>query len=834
MRNIWHVLGLIALVFTLLSCFLFQPASMSADDPSSKISSSLLMAIDARTATRQPLLKGMLQGQSLDPFNVSVFIYMNSKPGAAQIAGMASLGTTVDADSWIPPVGTHPRGFVTALVPVDRVNDLAAQTYVIKLDSAEGQSYPLNDEAAALINAGSYWSGGYNGVGVRVAVLDSGLDTTHPDIPGPVVAKDYWAYPLIGDNVTSPIPGGSSHGTHVTGSVLGRGTLSGGKYKGMASGAELVFIKIGNNTNGGASEAAMCAALKAAVDMYGANIVSMSYGGWSPHHDGTDANCQAADYAVSRGAAVFISAGNEAAGKWHYRDTVKAGESTDFIQVNVTGSDGNNCMLYHNLVWYDGLGVNNELTLQYYDSAKVALTTLNSPRWESDRGTEQRYNLWNNLIPAGNQTYYIKVGNASARDQDFHVYYLTNFAVAGSKVEFASPDLYYTLGSPGEADSVICVGSFNSRRSWTDYTGTQWNFGETLGEVSSFSSRGPRVDTGAPQKPNLVAPGSAIISCRDRSNPLNSYTISDSSSGGLPADYYVMQGTSMATPIAAGAAAILMQAYPGLKGNPSAVKALLQPANTPDNDRGYGLINLNNTRQKTAPAITSVNPASGLWGLSQVITFRGNNFDGATAVSFGERIGSSFTVDSATQITANINIEPGAMPGNRDVSVTTPGGTATLTGGFSVIPQMPTGSHGSGGAATTAPASPGALPAITVQSARLSARAVTPGTPVTVTADLTNSGPVNGSKEVTLYVNGKVESTQGVTVDSGGSSQLTFSTARREPGDYTVSVDGQPAGSFKVEAVTANNALFIVIVVLIAISFVFGLVMLLRRQQDSG
>ena len=141
---------------------------------------------------------------------------------------------------------------------------------------------------------------------------------------------------------------------------------------------------------------------------------------------------------------------------------------------------------------------------------------------------------------------------------------------------------------------------------------------------------------------------------------------------------------------------------------------------------------------------------------------------------------------------------------------------------------------GSGGAATTAPASPGALPAITVQSARLSARAVTPGTPVTVTADLTNSGPVNGSKEVTLYVNGKVESTQGVTVDSGGSSQLTFSTARREPGDYTVSVDGQPAGSFKVEAVTANNALFIVIVVLIAISFVFGLVMLLRRQQDSG
>jgi len=831
MRKIWHALSLTALVFTLLSCFLFQPGSMTADDPGSKISSSLRMAIDARTAPMQPLSSGVLQGQSVDPFNVGVFIYMDSKPGAAQIAEMASAGTTAYAGSWIPPVGAHPQGFITALVPVDRVNSLAAKNFVVRLDSAERQSYPQNNDAAALIGAGSYWSGGYDGAGVRIAVLDSGLDTTHPDIPAPVFAKDYWDYPVIGDNVTSPNPGGSAHGTHVTGSALGRGTLSGGKYKGMASGAELVFIKIGNNTNGSATGAAMCNALKDAVDLYGANIVSMSYGGWSPHHDGSDANSQAADYAVSRGATVLISAGNEATDGKHYSGTVNAGETTDFIQVNVTDSDGTTCTLSHNLVWYDGLGVNNELTIQYYDAAKVALTTLSSPRYESGRGTEQRYFGWTSFIPSGNQTYYIKVTNASAIDQEFHIYY---YGARENQVVFASPDQYFTLNSPGEADSVICVGSFNSRRSWTDYTGAAGNFGETLGQVSSFSSRGPRVDAGAPQKPDLVAPGSAIISCRDRSTPLDGNTISDSSGGGLPADYYAMQGTSMATPIAAGSAAILMQAYPGLNGNPAAVKALLQPANTPDNVRGYGLIDLNNTRQKTAPAITSVSPAIGLWGLSQIVRIKGHNFNGATAVSLGTGIESSFKVDGTTQITADISITTGAMPGARDVSVTTPSGTATLRDGFTVTPQMPEGSHGSGGAATTATGSSGALPSIAVQSARLSAGAVTPGTPVTVTADIVNKSPNNGSKEVTLYVNGKVESTQGVAVDGGASSRLTFSTARSEPGDYSVYVDGVPAGSFKVEAVTSNNVLLISIIALIAITFVLGLVMLLRRQQNGG
>jgi len=891
MRKIWRVLSILVLVFTLYSCFLFQPGPLSADDPNSKISSSLVHAIEARTAHKQPLtlLSSDSQEPAMDPLNVSVFIYTASRPDAAQLSDMASLGVTAYADSWIPPVGEHPQGFITALAPIDKVSDLAAENYVARLDSAERQSYRMNDVAASNIKAATYYSGGYTGAGVRVAVIDDGLDTTNPDFPTPKFAKDYWNYPVIGDNVTSPNAGGSAHGTHVSGSVLGRGTLSGGKYKGIASGADFVFIKIGNNTTGSASDAAMCGALRDAVDRYGANIISMSFGGWSPHHDGTDANCQAADYAVSRGATVFISAGNEAAKAKHYRGTVNANSTTGFIQVNVTGSDGTTCKLEHNLVWYDGLGVHNNLTMQYYNAAQENITTTSYAMEESTRGTERRQEEKSDptsVIPAGDQTYYIKVTNASSVAQEFHIYY---DGANANQVKFASPDIYYTLGSPGEADSVICVGSYNSRQSWTDYTGESWSYEETLGGVSTFSSRGPRVEAGAPQKPNLVAPGSVIISCRDRSTPLNANTVSDSGSGGLPANYYAMQGTSMATPVAAGSAALLMQAYPGLKGKPAEVKRLLQPDTTPNNSLGYGLIDLQKTKAR-APQSAAVQSATGqgpvtlstnsgtIGRLSATGTGSGPQGTGPYTFPFG--LFSYFISDLSVGETIQVTVVlPAAGPtqwvkstaggwqqvpvisvngnimviqltdggiGDDDSTaegdIEDPGGPVVISSAIntrppdsssSAINTRPPASSSSPPMTVIPPTPPVILPNIAVQSARLSATSVSPGTPVSVTADITNKSTVNGIKKVTLYVNGQAETTQGITVNSGGSTQLTFSVARSEPGDYTVYVDGVLAGSFNVEMVPGNDAILIFSAFLVALAFLIGMVMLRRRQRPN-
>jgi hypothetical protein len=70
-----------------------------------------------------------------------------------------------------------------------------------------------------------------------------------------------------------------------------------------------------------------------------------------------------------------------------------------------------------------------------------------------------------------------------------------------------------------------------------------------------------------------------------------------------------------------------------------------------------------------------------------------------------------------------------------------------------------------------------------------------------------------------------------VTVNSGGSSQLTFNVSRNEPGDYSVYVDGVPAGSFKVELFREADIMLIFSITLVAIAFVLGMVMLWRRQR---
>jgi hypothetical protein len=256
-----------------------------------------------------------------------------------------------------------------------------------------------------------------------------------------------------------------------------------------------------------------------------------------------------------------------------------------------------------------------------------------------------------------------------------------------------------------------------------------------------------------------------------------------------------------------------------------------------DRDDMYNTIKY--VQQNAAPTITAVTPASGMWGqcpLTVVIT--GTNLTGAAAVSFGEGITvSNIVVNSATSITANICIAVGTAPGARNVSVTTPGGTATLTGAFTVLPLLPPTGAGSGSSSSAgagAPAQSVVLPTLAVQSATLSAITVTPGTPVTVTADIANKSTVNGIKKVTLYVNGQVETTQGVAVNSGSSSKLTFNVARSEPGDYTVYVDGVPAGSFKVELFRESDGILIFSAVLVALAFILGMVMLWRRQQRAG
>jgi phosphoribosylcarboxyaminoimidazole (NCAIR) mutase len=90
------------------------------------------------------------------------------------------------------------------------------------------------------------------------------------------------------------------------------------------------------------------------------------------------------------------------------------------------------------------------------------------------------------------------------------------------------------------------------------------------------------------------------------------------------------------------------------------------------------------------PMITSISIESGNQGATLNITISGSDFTGVSDVQFGDGISvNSFTVVSSSRIDANITILAGAAAGTRDVSVTTPGGSCTLPGGFTVKQALP-------------------------------------------------------------------------------------------------------------------------------------------------
>jgi hypothetical protein len=85
------------------------------------------------------------------------------------------------------------------------------------------------------------------------------------------------------------------------------------------------------------------------------------------------------------------------------------------------------------------------------------------------------------------------------------------------------------------------------------------------------------------------------------------------------------------------------------------------------------------------PVVGNVAPDSGKRKQHLTVTITGANFDGATSVSFGSGITvEGFSINSSTEITAEITIGAKAAKGPRDVSVTSAWGTATKTKGFSV------------------------------------------------------------------------------------------------------------------------------------------------------
>lgn len=157
-------------------------------------------------------------------------------------------------------------------------------------------------ESVPQIGAPTMWQSGYTGKGVKVAVLDTGVDQTHPDLKGVEIAqKNFSEAPDVKDRF--------GHGTHVASILAGSGARSDGRYKGVAPDAKVLDGKVLAD-DGFGSTSNIVAGMEWAVEQ-GAQIVNMSLG--HPDTPGVDP----LEEAVARlsGKALFVvAAGNDGDG----------------------------------------------------------------------------------------------------------------------------------------------------------------------------------------------------------------------------------------------------------------------------------------------------------------------------------------------------------------------------------------------------------------------------------------------------------------------------------------------------------------------------------------
>ncbi|ACQ78348.1 LPXTG-motif cell wall anchor domain protein [Beutenbergia cavernae DSM 12333] len=159
------------------------------------------------------------------------------------------------------------------------------------------------DTSVGYIHAPEAWAAGFDGSGVRVAVLDSGVDAGHPDLADVVVETQSF---VPGEGVEDV----NGHGTHVASTVAGSGAASDGAYRGVAPGADLLVGKVLSDVGEGLSSWIIAGMEWGAAN---ADVVSMSLGSREAS-DGTDIMSEALNTITAETGTLFVvAAGNNGA-----------------------------------------------------------------------------------------------------------------------------------------------------------------------------------------------------------------------------------------------------------------------------------------------------------------------------------------------------------------------------------------------------------------------------------------------------------------------------------------------------------------------------------------
>lgn len=483
----------------------------------------------------------------------------------------------------------------------------------------------------------------YNGAGIVIGIVDYGFDYNHPDFYDadgqfsrikrvweqanskgtPPVGFKYGTEFSSPQEISAAMTDTETetHGTHVAGIAAGSG--SGTDFYGLASAAELVFVST-TRTDG-----AIADGLKYVLD-YARKVnkpcvVNFSIGSQTGPHDGTSSFDRLCDRRAAKGILFAGAVGNN-------------GLTDIYISKKFTG-DAADTIVYTGVVMPDesidviadfwaspesvfGIGVNLVDTL-------TGKTVANSPLFYSGgvKGNVRSYNLH-----YGEAVYVIQIASdispfnnkPNELVQISKITTLPNIipviAISSSKEGFVegwcSYGVFSAVGLPypymngntshtvneigGTGNSIISAGAFCTKNVWTAYDNEEYHYAPTaiLGDIADFSSRGPTADGRI--KPDISCPGYGVVSAFNRYfdgvYPPNYYKVKPVNFQGNTFYYGILQGTSEASPIVAGALALWLQQNPEL--DIGVVKKIIQSSATPggtmplpNNEWGWGILN---------------------------------------------------------------------------------------------------------------------------------------------------------------------------------------------------------------------------------------------------
>jgi serine protease AprX len=242
--------------------------------------------------------------------NVNVIVRFRHAPEGADHERMYMRGAAL----------RHDLHFINAdaySLPASELENLAADPDVEYI-SADRQIHGALDYSAETINANIAFQAGFDGKGVGVAIIDSGISLV-PDLNGASKRNSsrvvYSESFLDGSSDTSDRYG---HGTHVAGIVAGDGMQStGGRFtytfRGVAPNAQIINLKVLDDKGVG-TDSAVIAAINRAISLrnrYNIRVINLSLGRRVFESYKIDPLCQAVEAAWKAGIVVVTAAGND-------------------------------------------------------------------------------------------------------------------------------------------------------------------------------------------------------------------------------------------------------------------------------------------------------------------------------------------------------------------------------------------------------------------------------------------------------------------------------------------------------------------------------------------